>query len=137
VKINIESFKDSKVSHGRGSSEINSITRNRCVGNYHGFCIIQYRLDIIKSTLVSAEPNRVENIDDCCNNDHFALRTPTSITNIPKIISTSNRTLYVNYAKKPIPHCSSKMTMEKNVTRRFTTRITNAAHGRKMTTSIH
>jgi hypothetical protein len=87
--------------------------------------------------LVSAEPNRVENIDDCCNNDHFALRTPTSITNIPKIISTSNRTLYVNYAKKPIPHCSRKMTMEKNVTRRFTTRITNAAHGRKMTTSIH
>ncbi|KAK2424950.1 serum response factor protein A [Trifolium repens] len=43
VKINIESFKDSKVSHGRGSSEISSITRNRCVGNYHGFCIIQSR----------------------------------------------------------------------------------------------
>jgi len=113
MNINFESFKNNKLRNVGGSGFLGAITCSSCTSNDEIYCCSPWNFLVIESSLVPGVPNGVENVNQSSSHCNFALRSPPSIANVPKIIYIINLQVDVKEREEPRPNIVSKFTLEK------------------------
>jgi hypothetical protein len=119
VRSNFKSLENTKIRDCRRSKEVSCITGDGCAGEYCSNSRIEVQFGIVESTLVSIEPNHINYVNDGSSNNKLTLRTPTSITKVPQIITRGNNEMSVDEITKPAPNTNREMTIKKQVINTF------------------
>jgi hypothetical protein len=92
---------------------------------------------VIESSLITSKPNGVDKINQIRSDSDFALRGPSSITNLPNIIHRRKLQSHVKATSKPAPNVYSKRTFKEDMKRGFNMLRAKITHRRSGASSEH